>query len=329
MKIVVFGAQRRVGLWQDDNVIDINNAAAAYFSTEMSRADAVLKAASAAPADLAGFIVAGEDALALAVRAANHVKGSSDSSLIQPITGAKLHAPWPGRRIFANGGNYGQHAANAFTNGGKPTTSEQFTAEARRFPPLGFAKIPTEVMGPGDEILYPSRTSRFDFEAELAVILGVDGKNIAAEEAGKHIWGVALANDWSIRDDPPGLFPGVSFNLMKNFDCSVSLGPCIVVGAGDVQDIDISLTVNDEMRQDYSTKEMIYSVAETLAYLSRDFTLVAGDVLICGTGAGTALDMSKRDANGKPLPDLFLKVGDEVEVRSSKIGSLHNRIVAG
>ena len=82
------------------------------------------------------------------------------------------------------------------------------------------------------------------------------------------------------------------------------------------------------MRQSYNTSEMIWSFGEVLEYLSQDFTFVPGDVIAGGTSAGTAADKSRRGPDGKRPLDLFLKVGDVVEVSSSKIGGLSNKIVA-
>lgn len=330
MNIVVFGEGRRVGLLDGDYVVDVNNAVAAYLSATMHPNDARWLADARAPSELVKFIVGGKESLALAQAGASHVKGSNDGSLVQPLGSVRLRAPWPGRRVFANGANYAEHSARARSNAGKTVTVEEVEKQAREFgAPGGFTKVSHEVMGHEDPITYPSRTERFDYEGELAVILGVAGKNIPADRAIEHIYGVSLANDWSIRDDRLHYLQSTSFNLQKNFDCSVSLGPCINVSGLDTQNIDISLEVNGEQRQNYSTRSMIFSVAETLSYLSRDFTLLPGDVLICGTGPGTAVDSSKRDAAGKLPPERFLKLGDVVEVKSPQIGCLRNRIVAG
>jgi 2-keto-4-pentenoate hydratase/2-oxohepta-3-ene-1,7-dioic acid hydratase in catechol pathway len=105
------------------------------------------------------------------------------------------------------------------------------------------------------------------------------------------------------------------------------MGPCVVVGELDQQDIDAETRVNGVVRQSYNTSEMIWSFGEVLEYLSQDFTFVPGDVIAGGTSAGTAADKSRRGPDGKRPLDLFLKVGDTVEVSSSKIGTLGNKIV--
>jgi 2-keto-4-pentenoate hydratase/2-oxohepta-3-ene-1,7-dioic acid hydratase in catechol pathway len=106
------------------------------------------------------------------------------------------------------------------------------------------------------------------------------------------------------------------------------MGPYIVVGDVDPQNLDAETRVNGVVRQSYNTREMIWPFGEVLEYLSRDFTFVPGDVIAGGTSAGTAADKSRRGPDGKRPLDLFLKIGDIVEVSSSKIGSLSNQIVA-
>src|SRR5207302_1920098 len=118
-----------------------------------------------------------------------------------------------------------------------------------------------------------------------------------------------LLNDWSIRNDMGPPRP-LNFNFAKNFDCSVSLGPSIVIGELDPSAVEVEVRVNGEVRQHYSSKDMIFTFAEFIAHLSRDFTFHPGDILAGGTGAGTAMDTSRPNPDGSTPTDLFLKVGD-------------------
>jgi 2-keto-4-pentenoate hydratase/2-oxohepta-3-ene-1,7-dioic acid hydratase in catechol pathway len=329
VKIVVFGAQRRVGLWEGDTVTDVNNATAACLAAEMSEQDARSKADFLAPAEILRFIAGGDETLEMARRAADYVRGSADGSLVQPIGSVRLHAPWAGRRVFCAAANYGQHLADAQTNYGNPMTRQQAEEQMRSRAPEGFTKTPDEVMGPDDGITYPARTSQLDYEGEVAVVIGRAGRDIPLAEAGRHIWGITLASDWSDRDGTPEGQFDASFNLMKNFDRSISLGPCILVDGSDPQNVDVTVEVNGQLRQDYNSDQMIYSFAEYMSYLSKDLTLVPGDIILGGTGTGTAADQSKRHPDGTPVSlELFLRVGDTVEVKSPAIGSLRNQIVA-
>ena len=143
----------------------------------------------------------------------------------------------------------------------------------------GFWKNPREVTGPDDEIPYPKRTQRFDYEGEVAVVIGKRSKNIRADEIDQYVWGVTLFHDWSIRDGGSSGPQGrpISYNLAKNFDGAASMGPCIVVGEHAHSNIDVQLRINGEARQSYNTKEMIWPFGEVLEYLSQDFTFVPGD----------------------------------------------------
>lgn len=171
----------------------------------------------------------------------------------------------------------------------------------------------------------PGRATRFDYEGELAVVMGRAGRDIPTARTRDHIWGGTLLNDWSIRNDM-GPARVLNFNLAKNFDGSTSVGPCVVVGENvDVQDVTVELRVNDVVRQSYFSRDMIFSFAELIECLSRDSTFQPGDVIAAGTGPGTAMDSTRAAADGSVPPDRFLSVGDVVEVSSPPVGVLRNR----
>ena len=313
MKIVVFGPDRRVGALVGEKVIDLNRASAQI------------------PARLLNFIEAGKPALDEAARAIEKFAKAAPGgdSVVQALAGTRLHAPWPERRIACVGGNYAKHLQGMWANrlGKTDITVEEVAREAKKAGQWGFWKVPAEVAGPDDTIPFPKRVTYFDYEGEVAIIIGHRGKNIPANQIKDYVWGVTLFHDWSIRDGG-GTDRAVSYNLQKNFDGAASMGPCIVVGETDQQDVDVETRVNGVVRQSYSTSEMIWNFGEVLEYLSQDFTFVPGDVIAGGTSAGTAADKSRRSADGKRPLDLFLKIGDVVEVSSSKIGALSNKIVA-
>jgi 2-keto-4-pentenoate hydratase/2-oxohepta-3-ene-1,7-dioic acid hydratase in catechol pathway len=313
MKIVVFGAERRVGALLDDRVIDLNRASAGL------------------PARLLDLIEAGPSALDEVRRVIEQFGNTalSGDGVVHALNNVQLHAPWPKRRIACVGGNYPKHLLGMWANrlGKTGITVEEVAAEAKKAGQWGFWKVPAEVAGPNDTIPFPKRVTYFDYEGEVAIVIGRRGKNIPASKINDYVWGVTLFHDWSIRDGG-GTDRMVSYNLQKNFDGAVSMGPCIVVGETHQQEVDVETRVNGVVRQSYSTKEMIWDFGEVLEYLSQDFTFVPGDVIAGGTSAGTAADKSRRSPDGKRPLDLFLKVGDTVEVSSSKIGLLSNKIVA-
>jgi 2-keto-4-pentenoate hydratase/2-oxohepta-3-ene-1,7-dioic acid hydratase in catechol pathway len=317
MKIVVYGPERRVGALVGDRVIDLNRAAARL------------------PSRLLNFIEAGKPALDEARRVIEQLGKASpggdtgENKVVYNLDEVKLHAPWPERRIACVGGNYAKHLVGMWANrlGKTDITVEEVAQEAKKAGQWGFWKVAAEVAGPEDTIPFPKRVTYFDYEGEVAIVIGSSGKNIPASRIDEYVWGVTLFHDWSIRDGG-GVDRAVSYNLQKNFDGAASMGPCIVVGEAVQQEIDVETRVNGVVRQSYSTSEMIWDFGEVLEYLSQDFTFVPGDVIAGGTSAGTAADKSRRAPDGRRPLDLFLKVGDTVEVSSAKIGALSNRIVA-
>jgi 2-keto-4-pentenoate hydratase/2-oxohepta-3-ene-1,7-dioic acid hydratase in catechol pathway len=312
MKIVVFGPEKRVGAIVGDRVIDLN------------RANGQL------PARLLNFIEGGASALGAAQRVVEQFANADGfNQAVHSLNGVNLHAPWPERRIACVGGNYAAHLLGMWANrlGKTDITEDEVVREARKAGQWGFWKVPAEVAGPDDTIPFPKRVTYFDYEGEIAIIIGKRGKNIPASRIGEYVWGVTLFHDWSIRD-AGGADRVVSYNLQKNFDGAVSMGPCVVVGELDHQNVDAETRVNGVVRQSYNTREMIWPFGEVLEFLSQDFTFVPGDVIAGGTSAGTAADKSRRGPDGKRPLDLFLKAGDTVEVSSPKIGRLTNKIIA-
>jgi 2-keto-4-pentenoate hydratase/2-oxohepta-3-ene-1,7-dioic acid hydratase in catechol pathway len=322
MKIVVFGPHRRVGALDGDRVIDLNQAYARYLRERRDAPNPQAQADEVVPADLERFITLGARALDAAREALAHVGGNGPE--VQLRSSVKLHAPSIYRpRIACAGGNYALHSAGAQeARTGQKADVDEVYRQSRAAGPWGFWKINAVLAGDGDDVIYPARASVFDYEGEAVVVVGKQASDIPAARASEVIWGVTLLNDWSIRNDM-GPNRVLNFNLPKNFDTSVSVGPCIAVGEVDPQDILVETRVNRQVRQHYRTSEMTFSFAEFLEFLSRDFTFLPGDLLAGGTGAGTAMDSSRGGST-----ELFLKVGDTVEVSSPEIGTLNNRVVA-
>ncbi|MSQ51244.1 MAG: fumarylacetoacetate hydrolase family protein [Betaproteobacteria bacterium] len=309
MKIVVFGDDRRVGALEGDRIIDLN------------------KANAALPSRLDLFIAAG----AKAIEAAERAIAKADKAAVVDAGSVKLHAPWAGKRLAMAGGNFADHLAGMNANlHGIPVTGDSLKAaydQARSRGHWGFWKVLDEVAGDDDDIPYPAnKTQYFDYEGEVAIVIGKRGKDIPAANIRDHVWGVTLSNDWSCRDgmDQPKI---VQYNMVKNFDRALSIGPCIAVGEEAFDNIDLETRVNGQPRQSFNSKDMIFTFGEVLEYLSCEFTFVPGDVICGGTAAGTAADKTKRVAGQAPSKELFLKLGDIVEVSSPQIGRLRNKIV--
>ena len=260
-------------------------------------------------ADMASIIAAGDVALshirALVAEHAPHAR--------RPLSSVRLLAPLPrpARNIFCVGRNYMDHVAEG------DRTRGITSSELPKFPQF-FTKAPETVIAPHATI--PDHgatgiTQWLDYEAELALIIGKPGANIAREDAASHVFGWTIANDVTGRDLQRRYgqwFKG------KSLDGSCPMGPWIIPADElDASDLAIQLWVNDEPRQSSRTSKMIFAVADIIHHLSQGFTLLPGDVIMTGTPEGVGYAM---------VPPRVLKTGDVVRVAVEGIGELTNPV---
>ncbi len=249
-------------------------------------------------------------AAALAGLAARAAEAAARGT-IKPLTGARLLAPCQPQRIFAAASNYQEHAKEMGTK----------LAARTELQPYFFMKADTAVVGPGDAVRMPKGTQKLDWEVELAAVIGRGGRDIGVEQALAHVAGYTILNDISARDlnrrsDYPfthDWFRG------KSWDTFAPLGPCFVPAGciADPQKLRLQLAVNGKMMQDGSSAEMIFSVAEQIAYLSSILTLKPGDIIATGTPTGVGMGMG-----------IYLKPGDVMSASIESIGTLENPVVA-
>lgn len=217
------------------------------------------------------------------------------TEVIVPFSDAQLLAPVFPTKVVCIGRNYVDHAAEM----GHDVPDE----------PLIFLKPSTSVIGPGAAIVLPEDSEEVHHEAELAIVIGKVARHVAAEDAGSYILGYTAANDVTARDIQRR---ENKFTRAKGFDTFCPLGPAIETELDPLEGLSISCHVNDDLRQEGSTVDMIFGVAEQLAFVSRVMTLLPGDVILTGTPAGVG-----------PI-----RAGDVVEVEVERIGSLRNPVVA-
>lgn len=336
MKLVVFGPFKRLGaLTANGNIVDLNLAYTEYLKDSgASRPQA--RAAVALPVNLQDFITEGESALNAAKEAMSYAQ--KNSTLTIDRTGVKIWAPLPsaGTRIVCAGANFADHGAGAkAAREGRAVTQadiDQVMQELKegKYAQWGFWKMAQCVIGPDEPMIYPSRTRHLDYEVELIAVIGERCKNLPDGEAAMStVFGYTGFIDWSIRDDGFKTTPA-DWALFKNFDTSASLGPCIVTKdeIPDPYGVMLELRVNGELRQKAKTSLMMRKFPAWMAHISRDFTLNPGDMFASGTGVGTAMDSTPKAKDGTVATDLFLKIGDVVEVTVEHIGSMKNTIVA-
>jgi 2-keto-4-pentenoate hydratase/2-oxohepta-3-ene-1,7-dioic acid hydratase in catechol pathway len=185
--------------------------------------------------------------------------------------------------------------------------------------PFFFVKPWTAVIGPGEPVVIPRMAevkNHVDYELELAIVIGKRGRHIAAADANGFVAGYTILNDISAREFlPPEFLP------MKGFDTFAPLGPCLTLKdqIGNVDDLDVELKVNGDVRQSSNTKNFVFNVARVVSYLSQIVTLEPGDVIGTGTPGGVGW---RRD------PPVWLHPGDVVEAEIENIGILRNPVVA-
>jgi 2-keto-4-pentenoate hydratase/2-oxohepta-3-ene-1,7-dioic acid hydratase in catechol pathway len=227
----------------------------------------------------------------------------------------RLLAPllWP-RKVMCAGVNYRRHMREM--GGEIPEAGWR---------PFFFLKAPTTtIIGPGDRIIVRSpEQARYDWEAELAVVIGVGGRDIGVRDALAHVAGYCVANDITARgrhkrDSVPAEAFVYDWFAAKSMDGSLHLGPGItpVFQVPDPQDLRLRLWVNDELQQDESTADMVCTVAELIAAASEVATLEAGDVIVTGTPSGVGAGRG-----------LYLRPGDTVRTSIDGLGTLENTVV--
>lgn len=221
-----------------------------------------------------------------------------------PLDGVELAAPLlRPSKIACIGLNYDDHCRE--------------TGLDRPERPLLFAKFPSSLVGPGAAIAWPAGlTEQVDWEAELAVVVGSRMSGVDVAEALDHVFGYTAANDISARDLQ---FGDGQWVRGKTLDTFCPLGPSIVTSEefGDPQSKRILCRVDGEVKQDSSTAEMIFGVAEILSFLSHNFTLEPGDLVLTGTPWGVG---------GFADPPCYLEAGQTVEVEVEGIGVLANPV---
>jgi 2-keto-4-pentenoate hydratase/2-oxohepta-3-ene-1,7-dioic acid hydratase in catechol pathway len=218
--------------------------------------------------------------------------------------------PRPRRNIFCVGKNYHAHAKE-FAGSGFDSS-----AAAGDIPkvPIIFSKVPESVIGPMETIQFPGDVSTaIDYEAELAVIIGQGGKGISKADAMKHVWGYTIVNDVTARD-----WQGrhSQWLLGKSFDTFCPMGPWLVsADEMDGQNTQVKLWVNEELRQDASTRDFIFDIPTVIECISAGITLYPGDIIATGTPVGVGIGFK---------PPKYLKPGDVVRIEIDGIGRLEN-----
>lgn len=208
------------------------------------------------------------------------------------------------KKILCVGLNYEEHRVEA----NRPKTGE----------PTLFVRFASSQVGHEAPLILPNESTEFDYEGEIAIVIGVRGRRISEKDAWQHIAGYALYNDGSIRDwqkHTSQWTPG------KNFDATAGFGPYLVTRGeiADGQVLELTTVLNGQVMQHAKTDQLIFSIPTLIRYISSFCTLEPGDVIVTGTPGGVGF---------KRVPPVFMKPGDVVEIRGSGLGTLRNTIIS-
>ena len=230
----------------------------------------------------------------------------ADVQVIAPL-------PRPRRNIFCVGKNYHAHAREFAGSGFDSSAKSGGEIPAH---PILFSKVPECVVGPGDAIIVPASVSTaIDYEAELAVVIGRGGRGIRAADAMEHVWGYTIVNDVTARD-----WQGrhQQWLMGKSFDTFCPMGPWLVSADElDGQSTRVRCWVNGELRQDASTRDLIFSIPQLIETLSAGITLYPGDIIATGTPVGVGIGFN---------PPKYLQPGDTVRIEIDGVGVLENPV---
>ena len=253
------------------------------------------------PNDMLSFLEAGKKIMTLAedvVKKNQNIIPMDSCRLINPI----LRPP----KIIAIGLNYQDHLEEIRAIGREVDDPEV---------PMIFNKQSTSACGPYEDIHNPKVSDKLDYEGELAFVIGKKCRHVPRSEAHNVIAGYCVSNDVSVRDWQLRV---PTFTIGKSFDTHCPFGPAIVTAdeISDPHNLQIKTEVNQEVRQNSNTKNLIFNCFELVEHLSTSFTLEPGDLILSGTPGGVGVADNK-----------FLKEGDEVKISISELGYIENKVV--
>jgi len=311
LKLVAFNARdgERIGVLDNSTVIDLNIAHQLYLAERRETVNTL----DSFPSTIIDFLKLGlkvrkyaSDLAAYARVLRKKRSGRVEKRrVLRNVSDIHVLAPVPlPPKIICLGLNYRDHAEEAHVS---------YPEE-----PILFSKPSTAIVGPNDCVVYPKISTQVDYEIELAVVIGKEGRNIPEADASTHIGGYTVFNDISARDIQ---FKDKQWFRGKSFDTFAPTGPCLVLSdqIGDPHRLKMELRVNGEPRQSSTTANMIFKIPRIIAFISRVMTLQPGDIIATGTPAGVGF-------YAKPEKRL-LRPGDLMEAEIEGIGVLRNRVI--
>lgn len=326
MKLVTFelatplGRVRRIGAALGDAVVDLNFATAHLLASRghgrpQRVADALV------PADMLAFLEGGKPAMAMAQDALDALlalpgeppAGPNGERLIHPLSEVTLRAPLPKANLIRDFLAFEAHTRKGYERRGQEFPQLWYEI------PVYYKGNPRSIIGPEETVEWPSFTQKFDYELEIACIIGKEGRDIPVEKAHEYIAGYTIFNDFSARDVQ---MQEVQLRLgpAKGKDFATGMGPWLVTPdeVGDPRNLRMTAKVNGEVWSDGNSGTSHWTFAQMIAYVSRSETLYPGDVFGSGTvGGGCGYEL-----------DRWVQPGDLIELEITNLGVLRNRVGA-
>jgi len=305
------GARQRLGAVTEAGIVDLNLACERLLERRGEPRPAKL-AAVVLPDNMLEFLEEGatarcyaSEALAALVPGAVGVHTPGSVRLLTPLPN-----PASLRDFFA----FEDHVKTGFAKRGEPMPREWYEI------PVYYKGGHRNILGPDADVLWPSFTEKFDYELELAAVIGKEGRNIKAENAREYIAGFTVMNDFSARDIQRNEMR-VRLGPAKGKDWATALGPWLVTPdeVGDPYSLEMTARVNGEVWSRGNSRSMFWKFEDMIEFLTKDDTVYPGDVIGSGTvGTGCGLEL-----------DRWVKPGDVMELEIERIGVLRNRVVRG
>jgi 2-keto-4-pentenoate hydratase/2-oxohepta-3-ene-1,7-dioic acid hydratase in catechol pathway len=298
------GRARRVGVETARGIVDVNFSYARLTGSQ-KLADVL------APADMLSFLQAGA-----AHRAAECLniegRGLNDETLVYTPDEVRIMTPLPRPASVRDFFAFEAHVKKGFEKRGEPMPAEWYEI------PVYYKSGHHNILGPDDDVLWPKFTERFDYELELAAVIGREGRNIRAADARQYIAGFTVMNDFSARDIQRREMK-VRLWPAKGKDWATAMGPVLVTPdeIDDPYSLEMTARVNGEEWSRGNSRTMFHTFERMIEFVSEDDTLFPGDVIGSGTvGTGCGLEL-----------DRWVKPGDVIELEIERIGVLRNRVV--
>jgi 2-keto-4-pentenoate hydratase/2-oxohepta-3-ene-1,7-dioic acid hydratase in catechol pathway len=317
----VLGRFRRLGAVTDAGVVDLESGAAWWYAREGDPRPREM-ARVMLPANMLEYLQGGETTREMArqvlaavqteVRAGRTLRGPQEESVLFPLADIKLLAPLPQPASLRDFYAFEQHVKAGYARRNMEIPKDWYEL------PVYYKSGHHNIIGTGEDVHWPSFTQMFDYELELAVVIGKRGRNIPAAEAMNYVAGFTVMNDFSARDIQKREM-AVMLGPAKGKDWCTALGPWLVTRdeIGDPYNLKMTARINGEIWSEGHSGTMFHRFEKMIEFLSQDDTLLPGDVLGSGTvGTGCGLELNR-----------WVKRGDVMELEIEKIGVLRNRVV--